>query len=163
MSNTPTPLRDQAFLEAFLDLVIPPSDDGKLPGAGSLEIAADLAGRLEADPALGPSVQAGLQAVHEAALARDPAGFARLRPEARREVVETQLAAHPMLMIGVVVHLYQAYYQHPRVLEGLGEPARPPFPEGYALEDTDPQLLVKLHARRRQPSKRRIAGSSQIS
>lgn len=149
MNDTSTPLRDLTFMEAFLDLVIPPSDDGKLPSAGSLGIAADLAGRLEADPALGPPVQAGLQAVHDAALLRDPAGFESLLPDARRQVVEAELGAHPMLMIGVVVHLYQAYYQHPRVLEGLGEPARPPFPEGYALEDTDPQLLERLHARRR--------------
>jgi hypothetical protein len=54
-----------------------------------------------------------------------------------------------MLMIGVVVHLYQAYYQHPKVLEALGEPPRPPFPEGYALEPTDPQLLEALRTRAR--------------
>jgi hypothetical protein len=151
MSDTPTPLRDPAFMEAFFNLAIPPSDDGKLPGAASLGITADVAGRLEADPAFGPPVLAGLQAVHDAALARDPAGFVSLQPGARREVVEAQVAAHPMLMVGVVLHLYQAYYQHPRVLEGLGEPPRPPFPEGYPLEDTDPQLLESLRAGRRRP------------
>ncbi len=147
MTDTPTPLRDSTFMQAFFDLVIPPSEDGTLPGAGSLGITADVAAKLEADPALGPLVQAGLQAVHDAALARDPAGFSGLPPEVRVEVVEAQLTAHPMLMMGVTLHLYQAYYQHPRVLEGLGEPPRPPFPEGFDLEETDPQLMEKLIAR----------------
>ena len=149
MDDTPTPLSDSAFMDAFLDLVIPRSADGKLPAAGALGITADVAGRVHADPLLGPPVQAALRAVNEAGLARNPAGFSGLVPEAQREVIEAQLAAHPMLMIGVVVHLYQAYYQHPVVLLGLGEPARAPFPEGYALEETDPELLQKLQARRR--------------
>lgn len=149
MTDTPTPLRDPAFMEAFLDLVIPSSDDGRMPGAGRLGMVADLAARLEADQAVGPSVHAGLLAVRDAALARDPAGFAALPSHVRAEVVEAELAAHPMLMMGLALHLYQVYYQHPRVLEGLGEPPRPPFPEGYDVEETDPQLLEKLHARRR--------------
>lgn len=134
-------------MQAFLDLVIPPSDDGKLPGAGSLDLASDMALRVEADPALGPFVQAGMQAVHDAALLRDPSGLAALPRQIRVEVIEAQLAAHPMLMIGVGLHLYPAYYQHPRVLEGLGEPPRAPFPDGYDLEETDPQLLEKLRER----------------
>jgi hypothetical protein len=54
-----------------------------------------------------------------------------------------------MLMLGMGLHLYPAYYQHPRVLAGLDEPPRPPFPEGYALEETDPQLMQSLLNRRR--------------
>ena len=148
MTDTTTPLRDAAFMEAFLDLVIPPSDDRKLPGAGQLDLAAGLADTLEADQAVGPLVQAGLHAVYNDALARDPAGFSGMPTNVRVEIVEAQLETHPMLMIGLAAHLYQAYYQHPRVLEGLGEPPRAPFPEGYDLEETDPQLLEKLLGRR---------------
>lgn len=148
MTDTLTPLRDPALMEALLDLVIPPSDDGRMPGAGRLGIVSELADKLEADQAVGPFVQAGLQAVHDAALARDPAGFSGVPSHVRVEIVEAQLGAHPMLMTGLALHLYQAYYQHPRVLEGLGEPPRAPFPEGYDLEETDPQLLEKLLARR---------------
>ena len=149
MTDTPTPLRDSTFMQAFLDVVIPPSQDGRMPGAGSLGLAAYVAGALEADAMLGPLVQAGLQAVRAAALARDPGGFRGLSPRARVEVVQGQVGAHSFLMIGVARHLYPAYYQHPRVLEGIGEPPRPPFPEGYDVEATDPQLLEKLQARRR--------------
>jgi hypothetical protein len=149
MTNMTTLLRNSAFMQAFLDAVIPPGKDGKLPGAGSLGLASDVAGRIEADPALGPVVQAGLQAVEDGALARDPAGLSGLSPQARVDVIESQLGTHPMLIIGVGLHLYPVYYQHPRVLEGLGEPPRPPFPEGYDLEETDLQLLEKLRGRQR--------------
>ncbi len=149
MSDATTPLRDPAFLQAFLDTLIPPGDDGRMPGAGSLGLGETIVARIEAAPMLGPAVGAGLAAVRDAALERDPAGFASMPPHLRAEVVESQLAAHPMLILGVGLHLYPAYYQHPRVLEGIGEPPRPPFPEGYTVDETDPALLALLEARRR--------------
>ena len=149
MDDAPTPLLDTAFMDAFFDVVIPPSEDGRMPGAGSIDVTAEVAGKIEADPGLGPPVRAGLQAIREAALARDPRGFTALAAEARVEVVEGLLPTHPVLMVGVALHLYQAYYQHPRVLEALGEPPRPPFPDGYDLEPTSPQLLDRLRTRAR--------------
>ena len=149
MNHATTPLRDSAFMQAFLDMAIPASEDAKMPSAGSLDLSSGVADQIEADAMLGPFVQAGLQAVHDAAVALDREGFAGLSPAARVEVVEAQLVAYPLLMMGVARHVYPAYYQHPRVLEGLGEPARPPVPGGFEIEPTDPRLLEKLHNRRR--------------
>lgn len=148
MSDT-TPLDDAAFMRALLDAIIPPGGGGRMPGAGSLGLGDEVAPRIAADPMLGPAVGAGIAAVRDAALARDPGGFAALPPDARAEVIESVLAAHPMLITGLALHVYPAYYQHPRVLEGLHEPPRTPFPEGYPLEDTDPALLSALESRRR--------------
>ena len=142
-----TPLDDAAFMQAFLDLVIPPSADGKMPGAGSLGIAATVAAGVDADVRLGPHVRAGLLSLYEAA--GGPGGLAALPVEARVELVRSQAKAHPMFMVGVARHLYPAYYQHPRVLEGLGEPPRAPFPEGFEVEATDVELLAKLRPRGR--------------
>ena len=141
------PLQDHAFVAAFLNLVIPPGADGRMPGAGDLDLASTLAKALEDDAMLGPLALAGLQAVHDAALARDPGGLPALPAASGLEVVEAISGTHPMLMIGIARHLYPAYYQHPRVLEGIGEPPRPPFPEGYEVEPTDPGLLAKLRSR----------------
>lgn len=149
MSDTPDLLRDAAFFEAFLDVVIPPAEHRNLPGAGSLGVAEALADRIAADPMLGGAVRAGLQAVHDVALERDAGGFVALAPAERAAVVQSQAAAHPALMFGVAAHLYQAYYQHPRVIGALGLPARTPFPEGYPLEPTDPALLESLRRRQR--------------
>jgi hypothetical protein len=149
MTDEYATLRDSNFMRDFLDLVIPPSEDEKMPGAGTLGLSADLADAIIADARFAPLVEAGLQAVQDAAIVRDSAGFSELSPEARLEVVESQLMAHPALMNGITSHLYLAYYQHPAVLEGLGEPARPPFPEGFEVEETDPKLLDALRERAR--------------
>ena len=149
MTETRSALNDPDFMKALLDLVIPPSASGDLPGAGALGLSPAVATALQADPLLGPLVEAGAQAVWEAALSQHPEGLPGMAPQAGAKVVEAQLAAHPLLIMGILRYLYPAYYQHPRVLEGIGEPPRPPFPEGFDVEATDAELLEKLRARRR--------------
>ena len=151
MSESPSALRDPGFMQAVLDTVLPPSADGRMPGAGSLGLVSDLAESIEADGRLGAGVLAGLEAVREAALSLTAGGFSELAPAARADTVRQVLVEHPQLMTGLTRHLYLAYYQHPRVLEGLGEPARPPFPEGFEIEPTDERLLDALRARRSGP------------
>ena len=41
----------------------------------------------------------------------------------------------------------QSYYRDPRVLESLGTPPRPPFPEGYEIQQGDWSLLDPVRAR----------------
>ncbi len=149
MSERPAALDDQDLMNALFDLVIPPSASGELPGAGTLGLSAAVATVLQADPLLGPLVEAGVQAVREAALSQHPEGLSGMAPQAGAKVVEAQLATHPLLIMGILRYLYPAYYQHPRILEGIGEPPRPPFPEGFDVEATDAELLEKLRARRR--------------
>jgi hypothetical protein len=72
-----------------------------------------------------------------------------MRQEAATQFVREQLSANPMLMLGLLRHVYPAYYAHPQVLAGIGEPPRPPFPEGFEVEPTDPALLEELQARRK--------------
>jgi len=153
MSTEPSVLRDATFMDALLDLLIPPGDDGRMPGAGSLGLSGQLAGALEADVRFGRAVESALRALRDAALERDAGGFAALSRAARLEVLEAQLERHPELLRGLTTPLYLAYYQHPAALAGLGQPARPPFPGGFEVDETSPVLLEKLRARARtQPS-----------
>ena len=149
MTESTAALDDQDFMKAILDLVIPPSPSGQLPGAGTLGLETAVTTALQADPLLGPMVEAGAQAAREAALTEHPEGLPGMTPQAGTKVLEAQLAAHPFLMMGLLRYLYPAYYQHPRVLEGIGEPPRPPFPEGYTLEPGDLGLLDPVRARPR--------------
>ncbi len=148
MTETPAALDDQDFMNALFDLVIPPSASGELPGAGALGLSPAVATALQADPLLGPLVEAGVRAVREAALTEHPEGLSGMTPQAGTKVVEAQLTTHPLLIMGMLRYLYPAYYQHPRVLVGIGEAPRPPFPEGFDVEATDAELLEKLRARR---------------
>ena len=149
MTESPTALNDQEFMDALLNLVIPPNASGSLPGAGTLGLSLEVAAGIQGDPLLGPMVGAGVQAVRDAALSQHPQGLGGMTPEAATKLVETQLSANPFIMVGLLRYLYPAYYQHPQVLKGIGKAPRPPFPEGFDVEATAPELLEKLRARRK--------------
>ena len=149
MTESPAALNDQEFMDALLDLVIPASASGDLPGAGALGLSPAVVTGLRADPLLGPLVEAGAQAVREAALSQHPKGLAGMTPEAGTNLLQAQLSSQPFVIMGILRYLYPAYYQHPQVLRGIGEVSRPPFPEGIDVEATDAGLLEKLQARRR--------------
>ena len=149
MTNTPSALDDHDFMKALLDLVIPPSESADMPGAGALGLAPAVATSLQGDPMVGPLVEPGAQAVREAALSEHPDGLAGMTPQAGVKVLEAQLADNPIMIMGILRYLYPAYYQHPQVLVGIGEPPRPPFPEGFEVEPTDAGLLEKLRARKK--------------
>ncbi|MCH7809588.1 MAG: hypothetical protein IH863_03300 [Chloroflexi bacterium] len=135
-------------MKALLNLVIPPSASGDLPGAGALGLETAVATGLQADPLLGPMVEAGALAVREAALTEHPQGLPGMAPQAGARLLAGELKSHPFLIVGISRYLFPAYYQHPQVLTGIGEPPRPPFPEGFDVEATDAGLLEKLMARR---------------
>jgi hypothetical protein len=137
MTDTTAALDDLDFMTSLLDIVIPPSASGKLPGAGALGLGAEITAALQADPMLGPLVESGAQAVCEAALAQHAEGLQGMTAEDGAKLVEEQLAAHPFFII------------HPKVLAGIGEPPRPPFPEGFEVEATDAKLLESMQARRK--------------
>jgi hypothetical protein len=134
-----SPLRDAIFMSALLDVVLPASADGRMPAAGTIGIDSALADAIAADQRSTARVTAGLVALLEAT-----PDFASLPAIGRVQALNAQLEVHPGFMRALLRHLYLAYYQHPVVLEALGEPARPPFPEGFELEPTDPELLAKL-------------------
>ena len=140
MLDAPSPLNDTAFMTAFLDTLIPPSADGKLPGAGALGLGPQVAGAIRSNPKLCAEVEAGLEEVRAG-------DFEALDLQGRVDAIEAALEAHPKLIRYVTTPLYFAYYQHATVLSGLGLPARPPFPGGFEVEATDPKLLDLLRTR----------------
>ena len=139
-------LGDDALLDAFLDTLIPPSDE--MPGAGSLGLAAALRQQIGSNPAFAAPVCTALGALRDAALARDPGGLPALSPEAREEVFAALLPQQPVLGM-FQMFVFTNYYQHPIALKGLGLPGGAPFPNGYKIEPTDASLLAKLTARQR--------------
>ena len=125
------------LLDAVLDTLIPPSDDGRLPGAGSLGIGEAVRAQ---SAAAGEAIPAGLAALEQA-------GFAELdlaaRVDALRELEASQPAFVPMLYFATCTE----YYRHPDVQVCLGLEARPPHPKGYELEPGDLAALERVRAR----------------
>ncbi len=135
----------QQALAGVLDEIVPPSADGRLPGAGSLGIAETFGEKT----ALVPVLAAGLAALDKIAREGGAADFLDLPREARRPALEATGREAPAFLPMLIGLTLMAYYQDGRVREALGLERRPPFPLGYAVPPTDFAILDPV--RRRAP------------
>jgi hypothetical protein len=131
-------------LARVLDEIIPPSGDGRLPGAGELGLVRYID---QHAPELRPTIVQGLSALDELANARGARDFAALPRDERLSALNQVATAQPAFLPGLILQTYAAYYQNDRVLEGLGLEARPPYPDGYKMEPSDLSLLDGVRRR----------------
>lgn len=141
---TPEQHRD---LSAVLDEIVPPSADGRLPGAGAVGVSHAIEAKMRESDALQPAVLDGLRVLAGLAREAGAAAFADVPPGERRALLERAAEDAPAFLPGLVFQTYVHYYHEPSVLEGLGIPARPPHPEGYALAPLDERLLEPVRGR----------------
>ena len=121
-------------------MIVPASDEYKVPGADDPAIQADMLATLGRDTAV---VRAVLD--HLARLAGKP--LAELEP-AKRDAVATEFRATGGDAAATLVRVVlQCYYRDDRVLRSLGLELRAPFPKGYTLEQGDWSLLDQVRAR----------------
>lgn len=137
LSLTP---RQRDELRTIAGMIVPASDEHKVPGADDPAIQADILATLGRDTKL---VTAALD--HLARLAGQP--LAEL-DAARRDAVAQEFrkdgGAAAATLVRVVL---QCYYRDDRVLRSLGLELRAPFPKGYVLLDGDWSLLDPVKAR----------------
>jgi hypothetical protein len=131
-------------LASVLDEIIPPSGDGRLPGAGELGLVRYIEQQASE---LRPTIVQGLSALDEHARGCGARDFAALSGEDKLEALNQVAAAQPAFLPGLILQSYVGYYQNDRVLEGLGLEPRPPYPDGYKLEPTDLGLLDQVRRR----------------
>lgn len=134
-------------LAGVLDLLIPPSDDGRLPGAGEAGVATRIAATAGRDASLAAVVGAGLAALEEDARTRGASGFLALAAADRLAALHAIAPAQAGFLASLLFHTYAGYYQEGRVLEGLGLEARPPFPKGFAMEPFDAARVARVRGR----------------
>jgi hypothetical protein len=125
------------LLDAILDTLIPPSEDGRMPGAGSLGIAKALRAQIANYDEV---VNTGLEALRSAR-------FIELDIEGRSEVLRGLEVSQPQFIASLYPPACTIYYQHPDVWVGLGLEPRPPHPKGYELEAGDLSALDRVRAR----------------
>ncbi|MDJ0849832.1 MAG: gluconate 2-dehydrogenase subunit 3 family protein [Myxococcota bacterium] len=150
-SDTPrsaglSPEQERA-LACLLDEIIPPSRDGRFPGAGEIGLAHTIEEAFGRIPGFDAVISDGLAALDELARSRGAEGFAALQGETRTEVLKAYDEREPGFVPGLVFQTYTAYYLEPRVVEALGLEARPPHPKGYEMEPNDLSLLDPVRAR----------------
>ena len=127
-------------LRTVAAMIVPASDEYKVPGADDPAIQADMLATLGRDTTL---VRQALD--HLARLAGQP--LAEL-DTAKREAIANEFrctgGAAAATLVRVVL---QCYYRDDRVLRSLGLELRAPFPLGYELEQGDWSLLDPVRAR----------------
>ena len=121
-------------------MIIPASDEYKVPGADDPAIQADMLATLGRDTA-----QVAQALDHLARLADQP--LAEL-DAAKRDTIANEFRASGGAAAATLVRVVlQCYYRDDRVVRSLGLEPRPPFPRGYVLEDGDWSLLDPVRAR----------------
>jgi hypothetical protein len=127
-------------LRTIAAMIVPASDEYKVPGADDAAIQADIVATLGRDIRL---VTAALD--HLARLAGQPlAELDAARRDAVAQEFRKQGGAAAATLVRVVL---QCYYRDDRVLRSLGLELRAPFPKGYVLPDGDWSLLDPVKAR----------------
>jgi len=146
-ATSPFPPDQERTLSIVLDAIIPPSEDGRFPGAGELGLVDYIALTLQRSPELAPVVATGLSLLDDLAAARGSQDFAALCAADRAAVLRESVTDEPGFLPSLVFHTYVGYYQNGRVLEALGLEPRPPHPKGYDLEAGDLALLARVRRR----------------
>ena len=127
-------------LRTIAAMIVPASEEYKVPGADDPAIQADMLATLGRDTAL---VTQALD--HLARLASKP--LAEL-DTARRDAVATEFRATGGAAAATLVRVVlQCYYRDDRVLRSLGLELRAPFPKGYTLREGNWALLDPVRAR----------------
>ena len=127
-------------LRTVAAMIVPASDEYKVPGADDPAIQADMLATLGRDTAL---VKQALD--HLARLAGKP--LAEL-DQARRDAIATEFRATGGAAAATLVRVVlQCYYRDDRVLRSLGLELRAPFPKGYTLKEGDWSMLDPVRAR----------------
>lgn len=121
-------------------MIVPASDEYRVPGADDPAIQADMLATLGRDAKM---VTAALD--HLARLAGGP--LAEL-DAARRDAVAQEFRSSGGAAAATLVRVVlQCYYRDDRVLRSLGLELRAPFPKGHVLPDGDWSLLDPVKAR----------------
>ena len=127
-------------LRTVAAMIVPASDEYKVPGADDPAIQADMLATLGRDASL---VAQALD--HLARLAGKP--LAEL-DAAKRETIANEFRATGGGAAATLVRVVlQCYYRDDRVLRSLGLELRAPFPKGYTLNEGDWALLDPVKAR----------------
>ncbi|MFQ5382611.1 MAG: gluconate 2-dehydrogenase subunit 3 family protein [Dehalococcoidia bacterium] len=133
-------------LTSVLDLIIPASDDRRLPAAGQLGLASYVwTHTAESRPLF---VQ-GLAAIDRVASSRGVSGFAALSVQDQLDVLGELDAAESAFLPILIFHTYAGYYQDAGVIEALGLSSGSPFPNGYEVTTTDLSILDPVRRRSR--------------
>ena len=129
---------NRAVLDAILDELIPPSEDGKIPGAGALGVADFLPTAQAYAPDPAGSVQTILDAVSD--------DFVALPRDEKVATLKRVEAAQGQDFETLVRLTYMGYYSRPDTRPYVGVGAHPIHPHGYPVVRESDAMMDELSA-----------------
>ena len=142
ISDNPFSEEETSTLATLAGMVIPASAKYGVPGADDEAILKEIIGtaRRHADV-----ITEGLNFINAEAR-KHKTSFSSLSEDTRKDIVEGVPQAFIRDLVTIAV---QGYYKDPRIMESLGMEPRPPFPEGFEVEDGDWSMLDPVRDRGR--------------
>ena len=131
-------------LDVVLNLIIPPSEDGRLPGVAHYDLweyICTVAGQLA------QTIRNDLDRLDQHANARFGKSLAALTHADAQLMVDELRVVEPDFMADLVRQTFSCYYQQDRVLEAIGMEARAPYPKGFEVAPGDFSLLDPVRGR----------------
>ena len=132
-SDQPLTSEQAELLSSLLNVIIPASDDGVMPGAGELDLVSYLREQT-------PEVVATIRQ----ASSFFEFDFPSKSATERHQLVVEFSVTEPEIFNTLLFQSYACYYQNDRVLTGLGLAAGPPFPRGNSVDSGDLTTLDKV-------------------
>jgi len=129
-------------LTSLLDLIIPASEDGKMPGASDI-VFIDYTNNEN----LLSLIQEGLIRIIDESNNQYGQEFSALSVAEQLEIVNGLKRILLRFFTDLTTQVVQCYYQHDDILKAIGLDARPPFPKGYDVEEGDILLLEPVFLR----------------
>ena len=129
-------------LNVLLNLFIPPSEDGKIPGAADVGFLAYIQNGNSM-----PWIIEGLINIIEESHNKYGQEFSSLSNFEQTQLIDKLRGRFRHFFNRLTTQVIQYYYQHDDVLKAIGLEARPPFPQGYLLEEGDLTLLEPVYLR----------------
>ena len=129
-------------LNVLLNLFIPPSEDGKMPGAADVGFLAYIH-----NENILPWIKEGLINIIEESHNNYGQELSALSSSIQMELIDNLRRKFFQFFKHLTTLVMQCYYQHDDVLVKIGLEARPPFPEGYRIVEGDLTLLEPVYLR----------------
>ena len=136
--------RQQLLLRAIADTIVPANTTYAVPGAGDDRIFADL---LTVAKAHASTLGSLLDSIDQFSREHHQGGFLEVSHDARLSTAEAFRAAYPNDTTLLETLVIQVYYRDDRVMRSLDMEVRPPFPNGFVVEEGDWSLLDPVRAR----------------
>ncbi len=134
----------KTILDALLDLMIPASEDGKMPGAREVGFPEYM---VRNDAELVPELEQGLDMIIDATHADQGKSFFDLATSEQEILIGKFRNSQGEFLHLLTSLVMSCYYQDDRVITAIGLEARPPFPKGNEVDPGDFSLLEPVRQR----------------